>query len=55
MSDQRVALLAAIGLAGLGVFGDYLLKLASNHAQSVRTGWFWAGLLVYAAMAAGWV
>lgn len=55
MSAHRTALLVAIGLAALGVFADYLLKLASEHSQSVRTHWFWAGLFVYAGMAAGWV
>jgi drug/metabolite transporter (DMT)-like permease len=55
VSAHRTALLVAVALAGLGVFADYLLKLASDEAQSVRSHWFWAGLLVYAGMAAGWV
>jgi undecaprenyl phosphate-alpha-L-ara4N flippase subunit ArnF len=55
MSDRHAALLIAAFLAGVGVFADYLLKLASSQPHSVQSRWFWSGLLVYAAMAGGWV
>lgn len=55
MDNRQAALLVAMGLAGVGVLADYLLKLASNQPESVRSHWFWLGLVVYAAMAGGWV
>jgi len=55
MTPRQQALLVAILLAGVGVFADYLLKLASDQQESVQSKWFWSGLLVYAAMAGGWV
>jgi drug/metabolite transporter (DMT)-like permease len=48
-------MLAAAGLAAVGVLADYLLKLASSHTVSVKSWWFWLGLAVYASMAGGWV
>lgn len=55
MSPKHVALLVAAALAGVGVLADYFLKLASERPASAQSGWFWLGLLVYAAMAGGWV
>ena len=55
MTEKHVAVLAAAGLAGVGVLADYFLKLGSERAEFGRSGWFWLGLVVYAGMAGGWV
>ncbi len=55
MAARHLAIVVAASLAGVGVLADYFLKRASDHAASARTGWFWLGLVVYAAMAGGWV
>ncbi len=55
MDTRQVAVLVAMFLAGVGVLADYLLKLASNQAQTIQSKWFWLGLIVYAGMAGGWV
>jgi drug/metabolite transporter (DMT)-like permease len=55
VSPRQTAVLVAMLLSGVGVLADYLLKLASDRPQSVQSGWFWSGLLVYAGMAGGWV
>src|SRR5262249_37649739 len=39
----------------VGVVGDYLLKLASDRPNPLRSGWFYLGFAVYASTAFGWV
>jgi drug/metabolite transporter (DMT)-like permease len=52
---NRVALLVTIGFSLVGVLGDYLLKIASDQKQPLRSGWFYLGFAVYASTAFGWV
>lgn len=44
-----------IGFSVVGVLGDYLLKLASEQKNPLRSGWFYIGFAVYASTAFGWV
>lgn len=44
-----------IGFSVVGVLGDYLLKLASDQKNPLRSGWFYVGFAVYASTAFGWV
>jgi len=55
MESKLLAVLVTIGFSLLGVLGDYFLKLASGHEQSLRTGWFYLGFAVYSSTAFGWV
>jgi small multidrug resistance pump len=48
-------ILVTIGFSALGVLGDFLLKLASDRPQPLRSGWFYLGFAVYASTAFGWV
>lgn len=52
---NRLALLVTVGFSVVGVIGDYLLKLASEREQPLRSGWFYVGFAVYASTAFGWV
>jgi len=47
--------LITIAFSVIGVLGDYFLKLASAKEQSLRTGWFYVGFVLYASTAFGWV
>jgi small multidrug resistance pump len=55
MEKSTIGILVTLGLCLLGVIGDYLLKLASDQPQPLGSGWFVAGLLVYASTAFAWV
>ncbi len=55
MSSHSVAILITIGFSAVGVIGDYFLKLASQQASPLRSGWFYVGFAVYASTAFGWV
>ena len=48
-------MLITIAFSVIGVLGDYFLKLASAKEQSLRTGWFYVGFVLYASTAFGWV
>jgi len=48
-------LLVTVGFSLVGVLGDYLLKLASEQKNPLRSGWFYIGFAVYASTAFGWV
>jgi drug/metabolite transporter (DMT)-like permease len=48
-------ILVTIGFSAVGVLGDYLLKLASEQRNPLRSGWFYLGFAVYASTAFGWV
>jgi small multidrug resistance pump len=52
---SRIALAITIGFSAVGVLGDYLLKLASERQQPLKSGWFYLGFAVYASTAFGWV
>lgn len=55
MHGRTLAILVTLGFSGVGVIGDYFLKLASQRADSLRSGSFYIGFAVYAATAFGWV
>ena len=55
MSSHSLAILITIGFSAVGVIGDYFLKLASQQASPLRSGWFYIGFAVYASTAFGWV
>lgn len=55
MEKRALAIIVTIGFSMVGVAGDYLLKRASEAANPVRSGWFYAGFAVYASTAFGWV
>lgn len=48
-------LLVTVGFSLVGVLGDYLLKLASEQKNPLRSGWFYIGFALYASTAFGWV
>jgi len=50
-----VAVLVVVAFSGVGVLGDYFLKLASEEPSSLRSPWFYLGFIVYASTAFGWV
>ena len=55
MGKDTLAVLVTIGFSVVGVLGDYFLKLASSREQSLKSGWFYIGFVVYASTAFGWV
>jgi len=55
MGTRTLAVLITIAFSVIGVLGDYFLKLASAKEQSLRTGWFYVGFVLYASTAFGWV
>ena len=55
MEKSSVAILVTIGFSIVGVVGDYLLKLASQEENPLRSWWFYLGFAVYASTAFGWV
>lgn len=48
-------LLVTIAFSVVGVAGDYLLKLASDQKNPLKSGSFYVGFVVYASTAFGWV
>jgi small multidrug resistance pump len=52
---HALPLVVTIAFSVVGVVGDYLLKLASEQARPLRSGWFYLGFAVYASTAFGWV
>jgi len=44
-----------VAFSEIGVLGDAFLKLASAREQSLRSGWFGLGFVLYASTAFGWV
>ena len=55
MSPYVTAILVIITLSAVGVAGDYFLKVASESAKPFFNGHFFAGLVIYALTAFGWV
>jgi drug/metabolite transporter (DMT)-like permease len=52
---RQLAIVVTIAFSIVGVLGDYLLKLASERKNPLRSGWFYVGFAVYASTAFGWV
>jgi small multidrug resistance pump len=55
MENKALAVLVVVAFSGVGVLGDYFLKLASDEPHSLRSPWFYVGFAVYASTAFGWV
>jgi drug/metabolite transporter (DMT)-like permease len=55
MDSKTVAVVVTIGFSGVGVLGDYFLKLASREEDSLRAPSFYLGFALYASTAFGWV
>jgi small multidrug resistance pump len=55
IESKTVALLVTVAFSGIGVLGDYFLKLASANERPIKTGWFFIGFVLYASTAFGWV
>ena len=54
MSDSIIPVLIVIVLAGVGVLGDYFVKLAGNGPSYISYTPFLTGMLIYALTAVGW-
>src|SRR5215472_1407521 len=55
MTKPALGVLVTVAFSLVGVLGDYFLKLASQRAQPLRSGWFYVGFALYASTAFGWV
>ena len=55
MESKALAVLVVVAFSGVGVLGDYFLKLASEEPHALRSPWFYLGFIVYASTAFGWV
>ncbi len=52
---HSLPLVVTIAFSIVGVIGDYLLKLASDQRNPLKSGSFYLGFVVYASTAFGWV
>ena len=50
-----LAIAVTVAFSVVGVLGDYLLKLASEQEEPLKSRWFYIGFAVYASTAFGWV
>lgn len=48
-------ILISVAIAVVTVFGDWLIKIASQQERTLANPWFLSGLLVYAGCAFVWV
>jgi multidrug transporter EmrE-like cation transporter len=55
MHKNLIAVAVTIAFSLLGVVGDYFLKVASTHEDSLKTTSFYVGFALYASTAFGWV
>jgi drug/metabolite transporter (DMT)-like permease len=55
MRSSSVAILVTLLFSGVGVLGDYFLKLASEHPVPWLTRSFLIGFVIYSSTAFGWV
>jgi small multidrug resistance pump len=55
MDRRSLAVVVTIAFSVVGVVGDYLLKLASEQPNPIKSRWFYIGFAVYASTAFGWV
>src|SRR5688572_18423040 len=55
MDSKILAVLITVAFSGVGVVGDYFLKLASEEKQFLKSIWFYVGFVVYGSTAVGWV
>jgi len=55
MDKTTWAVLVTVAFSAVGVVGDYMLKLASEKEQFLKSPWFYIGFVVYGSTAVGWV
>src|SRR5262245_41252574 len=55
MEKNLLAVAVTVAFSSFCVFGDYFLKLASAHENSLKTTSFYIGFVLYASTAFGWV
>ena len=55
MDSKTLAVIMTLAFSGVGVLGDYFIKLASREEHSLRSPWFYVGFALYAATAFGWL
>jgi drug/metabolite transporter (DMT)-like permease len=55
MENKTLAVVVTLAFSGVGVLGDFFLKLASQEEESFRSPWFYVGFGLYAATAFGWL
>ena len=55
MRSTSLAIVVTLLFSGVGVLGDYFLKLASEQPVPWLTRWFLIGFVIYSSTAFGWV
>jgi drug/metabolite transporter (DMT)-like permease len=55
MEKTTLAVLVTVTFSGIGVLGDYFLKIASTREHPLQAGVFYLGFALYASTAFGWV
>ncbi len=55
LDTKFAAIVVTFAFSGIGVLGDYFLKLASQRERPLASGWFYLGFALYASTAFGWV
>jgi drug/metabolite transporter (DMT)-like permease len=55
MGKTTFAMLVTLAFSGIGVLGDYFLKLAGRREDPFRAASFYVGFTLYACTAFGWV
>jgi drug/metabolite transporter (DMT)-like permease len=55
MDRTTMAVVVAVVMSAVGIAGDYFLKRASGQDSPLASGWFLAGLVLYASTAFAWV
>src|SRR5262249_10311287 len=53
MENKALAVLVLVAFSSIAVLGDYVLKLAREEPQSLRSQWFYVRFAVYAFTAFG--
>ena len=52
--NSLIAIVIVIVLAGIGVVGDYFIKIAGNGSKYISYPPFFIGMIIYALTAIGW-
>ncbi len=55
MPKHLVPIFITVGFSLVGVIGDFCLKHATQAANPFKTAWFYAGFIIYASTAFGWL
>lgn len=52
--SKLLTVFVIIALAGMGVIGDYFIKISGNGEKYITLRYFFIGLVIYACTAFGW-